>query len=126
MHLRPAIREALAAHEGLRRLGFPPEDIFLRPQTIKKGIHLIHVHLRVQGHEFNIAVAAFDGEEDELQKQWEKAVTWWNTEATDAQLDEIWSSSMMYRNGQELVAQLLSRGIKIPAIDGGTLACIKN
>jgi hypothetical protein len=118
MEFNTAIKETLAVHEGLRRLGFQSENIFLRPQFIRDGFLMIHVALRVQGNEFNIAVDVFEGSPTELERQWIEAIEWWNNRGTVNQLAEVWDTSKMRRTGgAALAAQLLKRGIKIPNVE---------
>jgi len=122
MEFQEAIKEALAAQEGLRKMGFSSDDIYVRPQAVRERFVAIHMFLEVQGIEFNILVDVFDGCAAEFTDQWKKAAHWWNNVGTDEQLDEVWKNSTMFRSGAEaLAAQLRKRGIMIPAFGGRTL-----
>ena len=117
MEFQSAIKEALAAREGLRKLGFSADDIYVRPQSMRKGLVMVHIFLDIKGEEFNILIDAFDGCPKEFEDQWRAAAEWWNNKATDRELMEIWDNSRMARCGAEpILVQLRKRGIVVPAL----------
>ena len=114
MEFQSSIKEALAVHEGLRKVGFEAEDIYVRPQELQDGSILVHVSITNKDIEFGIAVGLFNGSRKELESQWEEASRWWNTRATDDQLDDIWENSKMRTAGEGIIEQLVRRGVEIP------------
>lgn len=116
--LNPAVKETLAVHHGLCKLGFDPKDIWVSAQKIRDNLLMIFVIIEVQDSQFNIAIAGFDGSEEEFKEQWKATVDWSNNVATDQEIWEIWSTSKMYSIGpQEFCDQLTKRGIKVPILE---------
>lgn len=107
----PAIREALAVHEALRKLQFTPDEIFVRwsPEEL-------HVVLKAQEKTFGIYVGVSDLAEEEFRAQWRDAVAWWNT-GNPKKLQRLWDSSHTAKNRMALTAALVDYGFVFRNVD---------
>lgn len=115
MNLHSAIRETLAAHEGLRMLGFESEDIYVMIQQHPESKLLVStVILKTQGQEFYITTGIWDLPEDEFIPAWEEAVHAWNNTLTKPEMDEIWYGSAVQQQPVQLTVALHQKGIVSP------------
>lgn len=111
--LHPLMKEALAVHEALRRLGFSPEEI--RVALVDRCLKLI---LDAQGKRFVVDVGVFEGPEPEggltrwAQESWREAARLWNHDMTDAEHRAIWSGSEVYEKKVLFMALLRARGFE--------------
>lgn len=125
--ITPVMREALACHEALTRLGFEPDDIHLwlarsaNPETAlmrmpesyqRKTDKLLHVVLKIGEAEYVIAVGVEIWED--LPDRWEKSVDLWNA-ARQEDRSQVFHASRIRAEVGELVTGLLSRGFRLPA-----------
>lgn len=107
----PSIREALAMHEALRRLGFPSEAIYLHLPDVSQ----VRVVLQHEGRTF-----AYDaGNRGELSRaeyarQWEEAAAWWNAEGSTAEKEAIYAGSGIYNQAVRLIRVLRQKGFSLP------------
>jgi len=109
------IREALAAHEILRTLGFPSADIYVR--SCKTFLQVV---LRSQAKEFVIDIAPVNGPDrdlerlcdtaDQFTKAWQDAVQAYNVTFTDSQRKEILEESKVRENAVDLLAAMILKG----------------
>lgn len=110
--IHPTIRQALGCHEGLRKLGFVPDDIFV---TFNPDATMLVV-LKTQGKQFAITVGFVRGVSREA---WE---TMWSSAATAVRdgsvsqrdLDRIWQESLTRKQSLGFIAGLKAKGIRIP------------
>jgi hypothetical protein len=104
------IREALCLHEAFRRLGFPSEDIYvLGPQAGRIG-----VAVQKTGKSFAVEVGQQCHLSDEaFEKLWDRAVVWFNEEASEDELQEMWENSKVLKNSTLLVSELQARGFPL-------------
>ncbi len=106
--LHPAIREALGAHEGFRRLGFYPAQIFIKPAAGQ-----LFITVKRDGLEFNACMGSCDLHIDELRSQWGAAVQWWNGPATEEQRDEIFRAALTTKDSVGVIFALMSKGFDV-------------
>lgn len=109
--IHPAMRLALGAHEGFRKLGFRSDDIFvhLRPD------HKLLVILRTQGKHVAINCGQVALTDQQFRTTWmavARAVR--ENLLSDADLDRIWKESPAYQNSVYFVEALLRSGFKLP------------
>lgn len=105
--IHPAIREALATHEALRRLGFAPENIFIMHDkkltvVLKHGLHEVGVEI---DHPIS---------EKRFRDLWPTAVMLYNRAFTTDQIDAIWKESKIRAQLGIVVSALEERGISTP------------
>lgn len=114
-NLHPAIRETLAAHEGLRMLGFLADDIYV---MLKEGVYTKDIYtaviLKTQGKEFYILTGIWNDTIDEFEMAWEEAVYLWNNKLTKPEMDAIWFGSLTQSSPFELVRAIMKKKIVIP------------
>jgi hypothetical protein len=108
--LNPTIRSALALHEGMRRLGFAPADIYLR--TVE-AMGKVAVTVIRGGREANILAGPLNLPVPAFLEEWTIATKWWNEEATEAQRSEIWQGSSALRGGLSIIIQLQRAGFAV-------------
>lgn len=118
--LATVVREALACHEALFRLGFSKDDIYLElarsanpdgallPEDITAESIVLHVVLKTQGKEYSIGVGAVatDGFEDE----WAKAIVCWHDASIEGRR-KVWEEARLRGRAVELVWGLFEKGI---------------
>lgn len=116
---RSVIRDALFAHEVLRRLDIPPDDIFFAVNRHGSSLDCLDVSVvvRTAGKEWvwNMAVIeaplGIEPEAEALVKEWTAAVEFWNT--CDPGID-LWgfSKSRVLRMGLMAATSLHAKGIR--------------
>jgi hypothetical protein len=113
-----AYREALAVHEGLRRLGFPSDNISVSfGPSDPHGPDVFHVVLHMQGlPEFTIPVGQLKGVEEKLVYETWIALTTAVVDGTtsDDVLARIWADSRVARSLLSLTASLIVKGLIPP------------
>lgn len=110
--IHPTIRQAIGCHEGLRKLGFVPDDIFV---SLNPDATMLVV-LKTQGKQFAITVGLVRGVARET---WQAM---WSTSATAVRdgslsqpdLDRIWRESLTHKRAFDFIAAIQSKGIRIP------------
>jgi hypothetical protein len=101
----PRIREALAIHEFLRRLGYLPDELYIGSH--KKGFFT--VELRSNGLDFSFHLHGCAKTPETFLEEWPLAVAAWNR-------GELPSGSILLRSGvmenrATILAMLSRRGI---------------
>jgi hypothetical protein len=113
-------REALAVHEGLRRLGFPSDNISVSFASDLHGPDVFHVVLHMQGlPEFTIPVGQLKGVEEKLVYETWIALTTAVVDGTtsDETLARIWADSRVAKSLLSLTAALIVKGLVPPIFD---------
>lgn len=98
-------KELLATHEALRRLKYPSASLFVvlnGPQVLVKVEHL--------EKEFIISIGVTDKPE-EVGEEWQRAVDWWNAQASDNERSDIYQNSYIRTRATDLVMALRTRGM---------------
>lgn len=111
----PVMREMLAVHEGFRKLGFKPEDIFAHYNPDGSVLMVLHVNDR----EFGVFCGNVDLTREGFYREWERvveAVTGGSMPQADC--DRIWKESVLYQHRQSFVAAIVVKGIEIPVTHG--------
>lgn len=103
--LHPSFRNALALHEGFRRLKFTPDEIFLCPMDGEIG-----VTVRRGDRRANFLAGPWNAA-DEIMGPWGAAVSWWNNEATREDRIEVWDSSHAVKGGVWIILELSRTGL---------------
>jgi hypothetical protein len=111
--VHPSLIAALGCHEGFRRLGFRPEDLFLMYQEEQQ---ILFVVLKTQGQQFAVGVAPVpDKESKTLEQEWQRLVMAVRTfEFSEADLQTCWESSLPYANPEGFLLAILKKGIRLP------------
>jgi len=103
------LREALAAHEALRRLGFRAEDIFVAYHA-----NGIFVELHAQGMEFSVGCGMCEPwiTQEKFVELWTRAANAWNDDAqmSSTTRRRIYEESHVRNNGARLVVALVDKG----------------
>jgi hypothetical protein len=107
----PIIREALAAHEVFRKLGFMPDEIFIRPRPNE-----LFVTVQRAGKEFNLSLGAHDLDMVAVIKQWADATAWWNT-GDNGERQELFDRSEVRKNVVPIIVSLTDKGFAIKRSD---------
>lgn len=108
MKLSDPIKELLAIHEAFRKLNYPPEELFVA--TYAGG--RIQFVLQHQGKQFTIDIA--QGQDPAaIAEEWQKAVAWWNKEATEEERQAIYMGSVLLEHGGtvSLIHALVAKGV---------------
>jgi len=105
---------AWATHEGLRRLGFAADDIFV----VTTDANEVFVQLKTQGKEFNVGVGLL-GEltREAFEERWPKFVDRINSgKFADDLLQRIFEHWLQHKAGgaMPLVNAIMSKGIRLP------------
>ncbi len=119
--LEKAINESLATYEGLRKLGFLPDEIFLEGGiAFDTGLHCVYIRLQSQGKRFtfNCGPIEQDLSQEEVCARWKDRAEWWNKVATNAEHQAIYRKSFIRRNRFLFVTRLLAKGIEIRRLPG--------
>ena len=107
----PILREALAAHEVFRKLGFTPDEIFVRPQPGE-----LFMTVQRTDKEFNLSIGTHDLDTTELIKQWADATVWWNA-GDQAEQQDLFERSEARKNVVTIIVSLTSKGFVIKRSD---------
>lgn len=107
----PILREALAAHEVFRKLGFAPDEIFLRPQPSE-----LFVTVQRADKEFNLSLGAHDLDMVAVIKQWADATAWWNT-GDNGERQDLFERSEVRKNVVLIIVALTEKGFAIKRSD---------
>lgn len=108
------IVEYFGISEGLRRLGFPADQVFVCLEETRDSSDVLFVRLASMP-ELHIAVCKWDSEES-MQENW-KELCEWILSAPEEHLQTVWETSATSKpeNLATLVSALEHRGIQIPA-----------
>ena len=108
----PIIREALAAHEVFRKLGFTSDEIFIRPTRQNE----LFVTVQRAGKEFNFSLGQHDLAMVDVIKQWADATVWWNT-GDNAERQDLFDRSEVRKNVVPIIVSLTSKGFAVKRSD---------
>ena len=116
--IHPAMREALATFEMLRRFGFVSDDVFFyqnadEPPGGPEPRGMMFVVLKTQGKEFTIRVGVVDLPHDVWVDAW-KAVATAALEGRVEEADRIVQESQARRHVVQLMVAIEAKGIRIP------------
>ena len=108
-------REALAAGEAYRRLGFRPDDIYLvaKPLGPSGCLHAVELQLITQGKRFALECGTIGKPNEWLQQRWAEAVDYWNT-APEPVRSKIYAESRAREASLRIVLTLRSNGFVLP------------
>lgn len=109
--IHPIIREALAAHEVFRKLGFTPDEIFVRPSPE------LFVTVRRGGLELNLSIGTHAMNVDDTVAAWTAGAEWWNTTNDEAARHELYEGSATRRNLVPLMVVLKNKGFAVHRSD---------
>lgn len=104
------IKEALAAHELFRLLGFSADDIYLQKYA-ESGVGGFGVALVYRGEKYTIHIN--DVCPIDLIAQWKEAVRVWNR-MTDGEKRVVANASRVFKDKVMLMANLLKAGVHFP------------
>jgi len=115
--LHPIWREVMACFEALRRLGFSADDLFMsRSPDGRMGMYLRSENYLLVANLPGVNAFAFKGRPNaELEVEWREAASAWNAAADKPESVLLWEGSSIYQHGPELLMDLLSHGIMVPA-----------
>lgn len=99
-----AVSELLALHETFRRLGFPAEELFVHAYQGGQ----IQFALMRNGEQFTIDIERVP-DVAALQKEWAEALEWWNTKATNGEMQHIYHFSKTKMDQPLIVTALQKR-----------------
>lgn len=115
--LHPIWREALATYETFRRLGFTPDDIHLgklNDGRVTLGIASVcFASVLIPAGDPKAAYAFKDHDDSTLVKNWQEACDLWNV-GDEAELQEIYATSTIFRDKVAFMVSLQCAGIEIP------------
>lgn len=107
-NIPPIIREAIAAHEHFRILGYPPEDIYFAPRARD-----LHVAVKHNGEYFHLRIGEHNTSIVELCEQWKQAAAWWNANANGPDKEackELFETSLVRREAVNIITALALKG----------------
>lgn len=123
-NLTKLARRQLAMHEALRRLGFKPEDIYVRfgngvgDGTVER--FEVFTELKVGALSFK---SNFRGEKKvtkaAYEEVWKREGTWWNDAADEAEKLRIYQREFPVPILMSLTAALQAKGFTIPKLVRG-------
>ncbi len=111
--LEQALNEALAVHEAFRRLGFPPEDIF-----VGADIEKLFVELRSQGKTLLVTCGEGIYDQADIERLWEAKATAWNTTMTFEEREAIYRPSSVLKQAIKLLFALRIKGFVWTVVRG--------
>ena len=109
--IHPILREALAAHEVFRKLGFTSDEIFLRPRP--GGLFIT---VQRAGKEFNLDLGKHDLDMVAVIKQWADATVWWNT-GDESERQDLLDRSATRLNVVPIIVLLTDKGFVVRRSD---------
>jgi len=102
----PILLEALAVHEAFRRLGFTPDEIFIRPAPPR-----VYMLVRRSGMEFAVDAGENTVPMHEFGAAWTQAAEWWNAHPPEG--EAVWNSSRVRANVVGLITALVDSGFAL-------------
>lgn len=108
--LAMALEVCLGTHEGLRRLRFLPEEIFVATVPMARGT-MIAVVLRADGKEAVLHIGLVAEDAQAIAAAWLRAVTDWNTTMAESERQRIWRRFRDSDAGLALVVAVSIRGL---------------
>jgi hypothetical protein len=107
--IRPQLREALAAFETWRKMGYPPEEIFFA--CGKRGE--IAMVLRHDGIDFAYTCGSVEVSQEEAATEWRAAGETWNKKLGSDERKTIYEGSFIRRNVVQLIALMNQKGLRV-------------
>ena len=109
------LREALATHEALLRLGYTPDEIHFAVAGPDDRVQVMVV-LRAQGLEFTIIIEMKPVRQSRkaIVAAWTAAIMLWNGPIPEDDRDALYRTSWIYKNGVRLVLALRAKGFINP------------
>lgn len=117
----PSVRTYFGAHEGLRKLGFAADDIFLELASNRiDGKLSAFATLRTQGIEYRMFIAPIEnGDSDAFVEKYKRAVdALRDGKVSQADLDKMWGESACHVHSTEFILSLQAKGLKIHKVSG--------
>lgn len=111
--ITPVLREALAAFEVWRKMGYPAEQIFFACD--RDGY--IAMILRPDKVTFTYACGRTKMTREEATAAWAKAAEIWNTGLTGDERKHIYESSYIRKNVVGLLAGMTRKGLRVKKPD---------
>jgi hypothetical protein len=107
------VRNCIFAHEVLRRIGFPSDDIYAATGNVVGVGRAAMVVLRHAGLEWRWTIDRLSMSDDDFRRAYEEAGEAWNSLPED---DDPWgfSGSEIDRMGAMAVRSIVEKGIPIP------------
>lgn len=117
--IHPTIRQLIGCHEGLRKSGFPADNIFVHPSEalgVAPDEIMCFSLLRWRGKEFRIGCGPWKRDDDDgLRAQWTAAAEAVTSGAvSQADLDRLWTESIIYKDKVGFALALMNKGIVCP------------
>lgn len=135
-------REALMVFHALRSLGFSADDIYFHIGAERVDLSELRaaeqvtgkpamgiaterqssgyqtcVVLRTQGTEYIVVIGVIDDTVDNISDKWRALCDALNSDTLDkSELEHYWINSAVFRNGHQLVATILMKGIHLPCV----------
>jgi hypothetical protein len=108
-------REALAAFEALRKCGFTADDIYFLVAGPDEGPLDVAVVLRAQGKELTVTCGAVEDTVKNAYAIWRLMAERLSSGGyTQAELDQNWQASMVYRDKVGFATALMCKGLVPP------------
>jgi len=114
LHYAP-YREALAAFEILRRLGFSADSIAFRANFRDHGEYAACIVLKTQGKTFTIKCGILKGDQETIRTTWDAISGYWNA-TTSSLRNKIYLATYIQKQSLQLLVDLRNKGFKIPAL----------
>lgn len=112
--IHPTFRQALGCHEGFRRLGFEPEDLYF---VYQHKTEIFYIQLQTQQKEFYLSLGYIKDSQEEIYRQWTaitQAVR--DRKISEAVLQQCWAESMVYQDPTGFLEALVRKGFTIPNV----------
>ena len=108
-----AFKEALAAFEAFRRLGFSSDNIsfVVKPEEAKS---FIYMRLYEQDKDFIYGCGILPYKPEVIQAMWQAVGSLWNKHMTLQQRKAIYDKSLVRKQGVQLLIRLQEKGFKVP------------
>lgn len=116
MNLSPAVKELLSLHEIFRRLGFPSKDLYVdmfgRCSNPTCAVKHVQFSLR-RGGALTDPLFRVNIYEDceKVWEDWPAAIEWWNANADQPAVAEIYKDSAALRYSIDLLLTLEEKGL---------------
>lgn len=111
-------REAWAAYEAFRKLGFKNDDIYpMISNSITHGKDVFHIVLEAQGKQFIFTIGKIDRPAEEVNEYWNKLIeAVCDMTLSDDTLHRMWKESFFgdKNNCKKLLIKISQKGFIIP------------
>jgi hypothetical protein len=112
--IHPTFREAIAAFELFRRMGFTPDQIFWHlngNEPLER--RYMFAMLKAQGKEFNFRLGIVKLSWEEWQREWVKLSEYFTDEMPQSLRDRIFNESEAYSQRVPLLAAIVKKGFRV-------------